>query len=405
MSSERFKIGRLELHSPFLDFTLAPWWETGPSEQEPLTCEQLRKIYLQNGGDQIKGKILKTDGITVRDLDGSEVPAEVLNISGLFQVLVNGETLTVCAFRRDIPGVEGRGDVGIGILENDSLLPIKNGRVFPEEKGDQIKGYEDPKRVQIGNSWVLIMTKVKKEGWQMSFQLDSDLNRLDEYREFASGPEGMKDITLVELQDGRILVFTRPEREIEYLSINGHLDRVTIKQVGWIIIDDLTQLTPETINRAKMIENLFAWGEWGGVNDAILLENGKIGVLGHIAYEDKEHNKHYYPITFEFDPETGLVDNFQIIATKDNFPEAKGVAKIVKGKKETHLVDVVYFNGMDAYELEVERDGKIEKIVMIRYYGGAGDKVPVVLEKESTFSARPVKIIKLPEQRQESKAA
>lgn len=389
MSGERLTIGRLEFHPP--------------TEEEPLTCAKLREIYIQTGGDQIKGKVLKTADITVRDLNGSEVLAEVFNISGLFQVLFDGKTLKVCAFRRDIPGVEGRGDVGIAILENDSLIPVKNGRVFPKEKGDQIKGYEDPKRVQIGNSWILIMTKVKEKGWQMSFQHDGDLNRLDEYREFASGPDGMKDITLVELQDGRILVFTRPEREIEYLSTNGHLDRVTIKQVGWIIINDLAQLTPETIYRAKIIENLFAWGEWGGVNDAILLENGKIGVMGHIAREDKEHNKHYYPITFEFDPESGDFDNLQIIASKDNFPQAKGVAKKIKGQKESYLEDIVYLNGMEAYEKEVEADGKIERIVMIRYYGGAGDKVPVVLERKCTFSARPTRIIRLPERNLELK--
>lgn len=405
MSNERLTIGRLEFHPLFLDPLLTEWWETPPSEQEPLSCKMFLERYRQTGGDQIRGKVLDTTGITIKDLKGNEVLAEVLNISGLFQALVNEEIVTVCAYRNDIPGIEGHGDVGIAVLENDSLLPIKNGLVFLGEKGAQIIGREDPRRARIGKSCILMVTMVKEKSWQISFQHDGDLNRLNEYHEFACGPEGMKDIFPVELENHQILVFTRPEVEYEYLGLNGHIDTVTIKQVGWVIINNLAELNPETINSARMIKDLFAWGEWGGVNDAFLLENGKVGVLGHIAYEDEKHNKHYYAITFEFDPNTGSFENLQIIASKENFPQVKGVAKIIEGKKETHLVDVVYFNGMDAYEVEVERDGEIENIVMVRYYGGAGDKVPVVFEKESHFSARPLKIIGLPERALELETA
>lgn len=119
---------------------------------------------------------------------------------------------------------------------------------------------------------------------------------------FAYGPKGMKDIRLIELANGKIAVFTRPQG-----GKNGP------GRIGYIEIKKLEELTPRKINEAKIIENQFLAQEWGGVNDLHFLANGKIGVVGHIAhYEGRLKN--YYAMSFEFDPASGEAASMKIIA-------------------------------------------------------------------------------------------
>ena len=122
----------------------------------------------------------------------------------------------------------------------------------------------------------------------------------------------MKDIRLISLPNGKIGVFTRPQ--------GGKYDG---GKIGYMEIDSLNDLKKKDIlNNAEIIENQFPEGEWGGANELHLLEDGRIGVIGHIAYED-EKGKHYYAMAFIYDPKTKSSSPIKIIATRKNFPNGK----------------------------------------------------------------------------------
>ena len=130
--------------------------------------------------------------------------------------------------------------------------------------------------------------------------------------QFAVGPDKMKDIRLISLPNGKIGIFTRPQGEIGGKG-----------KIGYIEIDNLDDLKKKDIlNNAEIIENQFPKGEWGGANELHLLSDGRIGVIGHIAYED-EKGKHYYAIAFIYNPKTKSSSPIEIIATRKNFPNGK----------------------------------------------------------------------------------
>lgn len=169
---------------------------------------------------------------------------------------------------------------------------------------------------------------------------------LAELEEFTQGPELMKDIRLVELPmvelpespkspKSRIAAFTRPtggdngKGKMAYIELNG-----------------LDEINPKKLKEAKVIENQFAQGEWGGANQLYPLPDGRIGVVGHIACIDKplpgedKGRRHYYAVSCIYDPDPKKHETtpMEIIATRKNFP--KGEAK------NTDLQDVVFAGGM-----------------------------------------------------------
>ncbi len=113
---------------------------------------------------------------------------------------------------------------------------------------------------------------------------------LDSLAPFAAGPWGMKDIRLVELKDARVGVFTRPQGEVGGRG-----------KIGFFIVGSLHEITTEAISAAPILEGMFIADEWGGVNDAVALDDWRIGVLGHIAKYDAAGDRHYLPIAFVLD--------------------------------------------------------------------------------------------------------
>ena len=160
--------------------------------------------------------------------------------------------------------------------------------------------------------------------WRTAFYKGADLNRL---QRFTIGPDGMKDIRLIQLDDGRIGVFTRPQG-----------DKGGRGKIGYTIINHLDELQAEIIDNAPLIQDHFGQDEWGGANEIHLLANGDIGVLGHIACFDQEGNRHYYPMTFLYEPETNEIKNMEIIATRDDFPDGPA--------KRPDLQDVLFSGGL-----------------------------------------------------------
>ncbi|WP_276356587.1 DUF1861 family protein [Cohnella caldifontis] len=160
--------------------------------------------------------------------------------------------------------------------------------------------------------------------WRTVFYRGS---RVAELEPFAKGPLTMKDIRLVELRGGRIGVFTRP------MMVEG-----ARAKIGYTEISDLSELSEETIDRAPLLQHQFLPDEWGGVNEAHLLSNGWIGVLGHIAWMEPHNVRHYYPMAFAFDPSARQATPVKLIAERRMFPDGPA--------KRPDLRDVLFSGGL-----------------------------------------------------------
>lgn len=73
---------------------------------------------------------------------------------------------------------------------------------------------------------------------------------------FTTGPDYMKDIRLVQLADGRIGVFSRPQNEEIFREFGSK------SQIGFSIINHLGELRADTIENAPYIPGLFAASEY-----------------------------------------------------------------------------------------------------------------------------------------------
>jgi hypothetical protein len=142
-----------------------------------------------------------------------------------------------------------------------------------------------------------------------------------------TGPWGMKDIRLVDTQDGRLGVFTRPRHGADGRG-----------RIGFTIIDSIADLTVERVESAPRLVDLFIAEEWGGVNHATLLDDGRLGILGHIAKLDDEGNRHYYAISFVVNPADSTWTDLTLHFERRDLPPGES--------KRRDLVDVVYPGGL-----------------------------------------------------------
>jgi Protein of unknown function (DUF1861) len=213
---------------------------------------------------------------------------------------------------------------------------------------------EDPFICTIGTTLVLGGTHVRYTGGAIDtyygyFYRGSDLHDLTY---FTTGPEHMKDIRLVQLRDGRIGVFSRP-RSPEIKQLFG-----SESQIGFAIIDRLDDLNANLVQSARYIPGLFEAGEWGGCNQAYLLESGMIGVVGHKSYHDLAPDGSsslvYVNISFVFDPVAHEAFDLKIIGTRSCFPDGPA--------KRPDLTDCAFASG-----IEMRPDGRAD------LYSGIGD--------------------------------
>ncbi|WP_412758664.1 MTP-1 family protein [Niallia alba] len=167
-------------------------------------------------------------------------------------------------------------------------------------------------------------TLVGQLSWRTVFYKGKTLSKL---QKFAKGPEGMKDLRLIELKDGTVGILTRPQGQ------KGGKGKI-----GWITISSLDELSVDIINNAPLLENQFIDEEWGGANEPHLLTNGLVGILGHIASFDDKGNRHYYPMVFALNPETSAFSKMKLIATRNQF--------LPGPSKRPDLVDVVFSGGL-----------------------------------------------------------
>ncbi|MFP4974441.1 DUF1861 family protein [Paenibacillus sp. CN-4] len=208
---------------------------------------------------------------------------------------------------------------------------------------------EDPYISIIGKQLVLGGTHVRCQQGRLDtfygyFYKGSDLHDLFY---FTTGPDYMKDIRLVELQNGSIGVFSRPRGE----QVRKEFGSESL--VGFTVIDSLDALSAEVIENAPYIRGLFRKDEWGGCNQAYLLESGKIGVVGHICYAQGETST-YMNMAFVLDPQTNQFSDLNIIGTRPCYPDGPA--------KKPHLTDCAFTAG-----IEMRPDGKVN------LYSGIGD--------------------------------
>ena len=197
---------------------------------------------------------------------------------------------------------------------------------------------EDPYITKIDECYVMGGTHVqvsREDELRAYFGYFYYGKELENLKYFTTGPENMKDIRLVQLGDGRIGIFSRP-RSKELIATYG-----SESLVGFTIIDSLDELTAEAITNAKIIPGLFGDLEWGGVNQAYLLENDDIGVIGHLSYQDGDQSV-YSVMSFVLDYKNLKIHDYKIIATRKNFPEGPA--------KRNHLHDCCFPSGIVSIE-------------------------------------------------------
>ena len=234
----------------------------------------------------------------------------------------------------------------------------KAGKWVPKE-GAPILDLQDPFYTIIAGELILggVQTYPHPENphwlaWRTVFYKGQDIFTLEP---FFKGPDGMKDLRLVELKSGEIGVVTRPQGE------KGGRGKI-----GYAKIKSLQELSVPVIENAPLLEEQFTEEEWGGANEIHLLENGLLGVLGHIACFDERGDRHYYPMVFTLDGETGEHSPIELIATRSMF--------LLGESKRPDLVDVVFSGGL-------VRDGQGKA----RLYAGISDAEAQVMTIEDPF--------------------
>jgi hypothetical protein len=280
---------------------------TGLTKGNAKTCEQLLKEFTSKAKPTNHKKIVFS-GIGEKD---------VYNITAPFAD--KGELV-----------IAGRVESRDSEHSNVYFFVERNGEWVPRT-GSPVFELQDPFFTRIAGELVLGGVQIFPHptlegalGWRTVFYKGKTISSL---QEFAKGPDGMKDLRLVELKDGSIGVLTRPQGE------KGGRGKI-----GWTRISSLEELTIDVINEAPLLQGQFIEEQWGGANEPHLLANGLIGVLGHIASFDKEENRHYYPTVFALNPETGEFSDMELIATRSDF--LPGPAK------RPDLLDVVFSGGL-----------------------------------------------------------
>jgi hypothetical protein len=213
---------------------------------------------------------------------------------------------------------------------------------------------EDPYISLIGESLVLGGTHVRYKQSKIDtfygyFYKGTDLNDL---YYFTTGPDYMKDIRLIEMDNDRIGVFSRPRNEEIYKKFKSE------SIVGFTIISNLHELTADIIENAPVVENLFFKDEWGGCNQCYYLESGLIGVIGHKCYKTKNAEGieilSYMNISFVLDPLKHEAMDVKIIGTRSCYPTGPA--------KKADLIDCAFTSG-----IVMREDGKVD------LYSGIGD--------------------------------
>lgn len=189
---------------------------------------------------------------------------------------------------------------------------------------------QDPFWSWIGNTLVVGGVQIVEDeagkivGWKTAFYRGRGLHDLEL---FLVGPQGMKDIRLCGTADGQVCALTRPQGK------KGGRGKI-----GYAVFPRLEDMTLEALADAPLLDQ-FDDDQWGGGNQALLLEDGRIGVLGHIARFSEGDVRHYYPMAFILDPRTGAHTPMRILVERQDLRPGPS--------KRPDLADVVFPGGIE----------------------------------------------------------
>lgn len=272
------------------------------------SCIMLLKEYKNTKNVKKSQKIIFT-GVGEKDVYNITSPFEdngVLTVAGRVEAR-DSELSEVIFFKFDDGKWMPRNDVATFKLQDPFITKINGELIFG---GVEIEtSSENPEKII---------------SWKTQFYRGENIGNL---KHFASGPDRMKDIRLLQMVDGTIGVFTRPQG-----TPGGK------GQIGFIKIKSLEDLNEVVMAKATLFEDQFIAEEWGGANEPHLLSNGLIGVLGHIAYMDKEGNRHYHSMAFALNSDTLEKSPAKIITIRSDFQEG--------AYKRPDLIDVIFSGGL-----------------------------------------------------------
>lgn len=292
---------------------------------EPASCEDLLRAYQESTADNPPqpGELLDVETLSPR--------SNVIKITAPIRIYKESELDAVIGeLTAYNPAYLSGGPIAARIepfVNHDSRIAFfdpTNPRKLVQLPDTPILPLEDPfaTPAKVGNKTLIGGVNVDRN---LNYQtlIYGFTNNIDELHEqggaivqpIIEGPPGMKGIRPFELPDGRVGVFTRPQGK------KGGRGKI-----GYFEARSLETITQNQFEEAEIIPGLFRDDEWGGVNEATLLADGRIGVLGHIARFIENPNgpkplKEYYSITFEFDPSNRTFSGLQIIGTAtDSLP-------------------------------------------------------------------------------------
>lgn len=272
------------------------------------TCEVLLNEYLKSKAkiyDVEKINFIKVGKNDVYNISAPFMDNGMLIIAGRVEAR-DSECSTVYFFRKD----------------GAKWIPVEGYPRFQLQDPFFIKINEE---ILIGGVEVFKNSEV--EGtlmWRTIFYRGKDITSL---KRFFVGPDGMKDLRLVKLSDDRIGILTRPQGE------KGGRGKI-----GFTIVSTLEDLSINIIDEAPLVENLFKEDEWGGANEARVLNETTLGILGHVACFDSKGQRHYYSMTFQLNINSLEIKQQKLIAIRNDFKQGEA--------KRTDLEDVVFSGGL-----------------------------------------------------------
>jgi hypothetical protein len=291
-------------------------------QPNPLTSAQLRAQMMlrrQCPGSFREATILSFTGVGGRDVYNATAP-----------FLVNGR-MTIAA------RVEPR-DNNIADIQffQEQIDEHGAGEWHPVADAPVFRQTQDPCVTTIGGELIIGGVRYPLDeiheggGFQMIFYRGKGLGDL---QPFLDGPPNMKDIRLVELQNGRVGVLTRP-----HFGIGSDGQPIRSGTIGFTIADCLEDITPEMILNAPLLRDQVVPGaEKCGGNEAHLLVDGRLGVLAHTAY-DAADGQHYFATAFVLNPVTLEFTPMQMVASREVFDAGPA--------KRSSLSDVVFSGGL-----------------------------------------------------------
>lgn len=232
------------------------------------------------------------------------------------------------------------------------------------------KHCEDPFYIgEIDGVYYFGMAEIKKENPDGSIPVHSVIYRfrdnskdfIKDFRaaeKFLNGPNDLKGIRFCKLVEGKYALLRRPR--------GGGLGNGRIALTLFTSMNNLTEGIKRPVCFDEIIDYLFSDHEWGGTNQLIVLKNGLLGILGHIARVDKDGKKDYAAAAIIIDPGTKKALHIEVIATTYSF---SGITP-----KNIEMDEILYSGGI------IRRENG-----MATLYAGLGDTVAGFIEIPDPF--------------------